>query len=119
MRAAAAAANPIADVVGGTPILILLHPDGRSLRCFDRSGDDGARELFLKEGSNPPVLVDGETGSEWDFTGLATAGSLAGRRLVQVPCLKDFWFDWKTYNPGTLVFAAGDTGDVGDAATAR
>jgi len=104
---ALAASNPIADSVGGTPVLILLHPDGRSLRCFDRTGEDGARELFLKQGASPPMIVDGETGSEWDFTGLATAGPLAGRRLAQLPCLKDFWFDWKSYNPGTLVFDAG------------
>jgi hypothetical protein len=98
--------SPIADEVGGTPVLILLHPDGKSLRCFDRSLDGGTLELFLRPGSSPPVLVEGATGSEWDFSGLATSGSLSGKRLGRVPCLKDFWFDWKAYNPGTGVYGA-------------
>ncbi len=101
------AQNPILDSVGGTPLLILLHPDGRSLRCFDRRIGEQTIELFLKAGTNPPVIVDGTTGSDWDFSGLATAGPLAGRRLGRVTCLKDYWFDWKAYNPGTRVFAAG------------
>ena len=101
------AQNPILDSVGDTPLLVLLHPDGRSLRCFDRRVDGTALELFLKTGTGPPVIVDGATGSDWDFTGLATKGPMAGRRLARVACLKDFWFDWKSYNPGTRVFAAG------------
>lgn len=99
--------NPIADSVGETPVLILLHPDGRSLRCFDRRIAGGIADLFLKTGTDPPTMVDGGTGSEWDFSGLAAAGPLAGQRLARVTCLKDFWFDWKTYHPGTRVFTAG------------
>ncbi|PYT17902.1 MAG: hypothetical protein DMF51_01265, partial [Acidobacteria bacterium] len=82
-------------------------PDGRSLRCFDRRIGEDTLELFLKTGTDPPVIVDGKTGSEWDFSGLASSGPLTGRRLARVTCLKDFWFDWKTYNPGTRVFMAG------------
>jgi len=95
--------SPIADAVGGTPVLILLHPDGRSLRCFDRRLDGGTIELFLRPASNPPILIDGETGSEWDFGGLAIAGPLGGKRLGRIQCLKDYWFDWKAYHPGTDV----------------
>lgn len=101
------AQNPIIDSVGGTPLLLLLHADGRSLRCFDRRVDGAALELFLETKTDPPILVDSRTGSEWDFSGLATSGSLAGRRLDRLPCLKDFWFDWKTYHPETRVFTAG------------
>ena len=99
--------NPILDSFEGTPLLILLHPDGRSLRCFDRRVGGDALELFLKAGSDPPLLVDSKTGSEWDFSGSATAGPLAGKRLERVTCLKDYWFDWKVYHPGTSVFSAG------------
>lgn len=99
--------NPIADTVGGTPVLILRHPDGRSLRCFDRRIDGETLDLSLEEGSDPPVLRDGRTNSEWDFSGLAVAGPMAGRRLARVACLEGYWFDWKTHNPGTEVFAPG------------
>jgi Protein of unknown function (DUF3179) len=102
-----AAQNPIADSVGDTPVLILLHPDGRSMRCFDRRIGGGIAELYLKAETNPPTIVDSATGSVWDFSGLAAAGSPTERRLARVNCLKDYWFDWKTYNPGTRVFTAG------------
>jgi hypothetical protein len=100
--------RPIADRVGETPLIIVMHTDGRSLRCFDRrldpgSGDDSL-ELYLMAGSDPPMMVDAGTGSLWDFSGVATGGPLAGRRLARVTCLKDFWFDWKLYHPDTSVF---------------
>jgi len=101
------AQNPIIDTLGDTPVLVLLDLDGRSLRCFDRRVANDTLELFLRTGSCPPAIVDSLTGSEWDFSGLATAGPLAGRRLARLPCLKDYWFDWKAYNPGTRVFTAG------------
>ena len=97
--------NPIIDSVGDTPLLLLLHPDGKSMRCFDRRVEDATLELFLKTGTNPPILVDSATGSEWDFSGLSTSGPLSGRRLPRVACLKDFWFDWKTYHSSTRVFS--------------
>ena len=99
--------SPIVDWVGETPVVVLLHPDGRSLRCFERRVDGAAVELFLRTDARPPSIVDDRTGSEWDFTGTAVAGPLAGRRLPPLPCLKDFWFDWKVYHPKTRVFSAG------------
>src|SRR5882672_8746107 len=38
-------ASPILDEVGGTPVLILLHADGRSLRCLDRRLDGEGLDL--------------------------------------------------------------------------
>ena len=101
------AQNPIIDAVGETPLLLLVDLDGRSLRCFDRRVGDETLELFLRKGICPPAIVDSLTGSTWDFSGLATAGPLTGSRLTRLPCLKDYWFDWKAYNPGTRVFTAG------------
>ena len=98
-----AGARLIADTVGSTPLLILLHVDGRSLRCFDRRLEGRTLEGFSVTPACPPVIHD-ETGSEWDFTGLAASGPLAGSRLARVICLKDFWFDWKVYHPDTSLF---------------
>ena len=90
--------------VGTMPVAVVLHPDGRSLRCFDRRAGDQTLELFLSTETDPPVLLDGKTGSAWDFTGLAIAGPLEGSRLRQINCLKDYWFDWKNYHPATEVY---------------
>jgi uncharacterized protein DUF3179 len=102
------AQSPILDFVGDMPLLIMLHPDVRSLRCFDCRVDGRPLELFLKPGTNPPLLLDAETGSEWDFSGTAISGPLAGHTLSRVTCLKDFWFDWKAHNPDTQLFTAGN-----------
>ena len=51
--------------------------------------------------------MDAETASEWDFAGRAVAGPLAGQQLEKVHALKEYWFDWKTYNPATGVYTAG------------
>jgi hypothetical protein len=99
--------NPIIDSVGGTPLVIVLGDDGKSVRAFDRAVDDHKREFFLKPNSSPLRLID-ETGSEWDFTGVAVSGPLAGKTLTKIGVLEDYWFDWKTYNPKTAIYALGE-----------
>ena len=64
--------------------------------------------MYAKVDVNPPVFIDGQTGSEWNFAGQAIAGPLEGRELVPVRPLKDYWFDWKQHNPDTRVYTAGD-----------
>jgi hypothetical protein len=94
----------IIDSVGRVPILILLGDDQKSVRGFNRRVDDCELEFFLKTESKSFELIDSETGSEWDFTGKALRGPLTGQQLEKVFVLKDFWFDWKTYNTDTTVF---------------
>src|SRR5256714_13821795 len=59
--------NPIIDVIGATPVLVLLAEDGKSVRVFDRRLDGRALEFFLNPESF--ALFDSETGSQWDFNG--------------------------------------------------
>jgi hypothetical protein len=103
--AALRAASPVLDTLGGAPLALVVGEDGRSVRAFDRSVDGTTLQLFAKPGARPLRLVDAETGSEWDFTGSAVAGPLKGKRLRAVYALKDYWFDWKLYNPETTVYA--------------
>ena len=98
----------ILDDLGGVPIFIVLGDDKRSVRAFERSVDGRKLEFLLKPNTSTFAMVDAETGSEWDFTGKATGGQLAGRQLKKVSILNDYWFDWMTYNPKTLVYKLGD-----------
>ena len=98
----------ILDDVGGVPIFIVLGDDKRSVRAFERSVDGRKLEFLVKPNTTSLVLVDAETGSEWDFTGKATGGQLSGRQLKKVTILDDYWFDWVTYNPKTRVYNLGD-----------
>ena len=98
----------ILDDVGGVPIFIVLGDDKRSVRAFERSVAGRKLEFFLKPNTSTFAMVDAETGSEWDFTGKATGGQLSGQQLKKVSILNDYWFDWMTYNPKTLVYRLGD-----------
>lgn len=97
--------SPITDTIGTTPVVIVLGPDRKSVRAFDRRLEGQTLELFARPGTS--VLLDAQTGSEWDFTGRATSGPMTGRTLTRLEVLTDYWFDWQTYNPRTAVYTLG------------
>ncbi len=100
--------NPILDDLGGVPIFIVLGDDKRSVRAYERMVDGRKLELFVRQGPSPLRLVDAETGTLWDFEGKAVEGALAGRELKRVAVLSDYWFDWQTYQPQTLIYTLGE-----------
>ena len=102
--------SPIIDVIGSTPVVLVLGDDHRSVRAFDRTVDGRRLEFFQKmeQGSNAALqLVDVETNSTWNFEGRAIAGPLAGRELKKVFVLEDYWFDWRNYHPDTSIYNLG------------
>jgi hypothetical protein len=99
--------SPVQDVLGGVPIVLVVGEDGKSIRVFDRRVDGVEIQILARAHARPRRLVDAGTGSEWDFAGRAVAGPLAGRELARVKALKEYWFDWKTYQPSTRVYALG------------
>jgi hypothetical protein len=98
--------NPIVDTVGGTDIILLLAEDKKSVRVFERIVEGKKLELLRKP--ETAELIDTETGSSWDFSGRAVSGELTGKQLRKIPAIKDYWFDWQTYNPETLVYRLGN-----------
>jgi len=97
--------SPILDMVGGREIVLLLGEDKKSVRAFERKIDERTLEFFAK--TNSSEIVDAETGSIWDFSGKAVEGELAGKQLEKLQVLKDYWFDWKSYNPETQLYTLG------------
>jgi hypothetical protein len=100
--------SPIIDDVAGVPVVLVLGVDGKSVRAYERVVDGRKLEFFSKKGSSQLLLVDAETGSEWDFTGKSISGQLSGRQLKKIAVLNDYWFDWKNYHPTTSVYDLGD-----------
>lgn len=98
----------ILDTVGGVPIFIMLGDDQKSVRAYERTVDGRKLEFFVHSDPVPRLLVDAETGSNWDFTGTAFSGPLSGKQLRKVAVLNDYWFDWQTYNPKTTVYDLGN-----------
>ena len=99
--------NTIVDTIGGVPVVIVVAEDGKSVRAFESVVEGKRLEFFNKPNSSPLRFTDSETGSEWDFTGTAVSGPLSGTHLNKVVVLLDYWFDWKTYNPNTSLYALG------------
>ena len=95
------------DAVGGRPVVVVVG-DGRPLGAGVRAAGGRRASCSSSRGRrrrDPVRLVDAGTGSAWSFAGEAVSGPLAGKRLPRVYVLKDYWFDWKAYNPKTKVYA--------------
>ena len=99
--------SPVLDRVNGTPLLLVLGPDGKSFRVFVSRIDGHDAEFFL-QAETPEnkewALLDTATASQWNFQGCAISGPAQGKCLDRVPALKDYWFDWRNYHPDTSVY---------------
>ncbi len=103
--------SPVVDRISGTPLLLVLGPDGKSFRVFVSRIDGHDADFFLKADApeNAPdnkdwALLDTATASQWNFQGCATSGPAQGKCLDRIPALKDYWFDWRNYHPGTTIY---------------
>jgi hypothetical protein len=92
------AAKLIQDEVGGSPTLVVVGPDGVSIRVFKAPG------LTFARGEGDKVMQDAETGSGWNFQGCALDGKLVGQCLKEIDANRDYWFDWMNHHPDTGVF---------------
>ncbi|CAI9832509.1 MAG: DUF3179 domain-containing protein [Nitrosopumilus sp.] len=92
-------AGPVNDVVGGTPVLLVSAYEHNS-RGFERTVGGEALDFEL----DGAVLRDLQTGSTWDYGGLAVSGELEGERLVRLPLHPGFWFEWAAFYPGTQLY---------------
>jgi hypothetical protein len=112
--------SPVLDRVNGTPLLLVLGPDGKSFRVFVSRIDGHDAEFFLQantpqanstadaekksDATKPWTLFDATTASQWNFQGCAISGPAQGKCLDRVPALKDYWFDWRNYHPDTTIY---------------
>jgi hypothetical protein len=97
----------VLDVLGDQPIMLVLGPDGKSVRVFSRQIAGRMLEFYghSAAGANDPwTLVDDVTLSGWSFDGCAVSGEMEGRCLSRIFALKDYWFDWQHYHPHSGIF---------------
>lgn len=109
-----AAAAPLADEVGDTPIAVFAKAgtlsalDAGEIRASRRVPAAAAYDRRLKERTlsferRGDAVMDRETGSEWNILGHAVAGPLKGQRLTQVDAGVHFAFAWLVFNPESEV----------------
>jgi hypothetical protein len=72
------------------------------VRAFDPVIDYQA--LQFKYNPQNSTFVDLQTGSEWNFEGIAINGELKGKELIRLPYDEGFWFEWVTFHPKTEVY---------------
>ncbi len=104
----------IQDRIGSEPILLVVGVDDRSVRVFrQRIPRNSGTPQFYRISSadaqgnrtkSPALLMDAQSGSEWNFEGCAIAEKLKGVCLDSVNVIKDYWFDWRNYNAETTVY---------------
>lgn len=100
------AAKLIEDRLNGTPVLVVLGPDRKSIRVFQAlTGSDYFSLTQVRTARMDAALfVDAATGSTWNFDGCAISGALQGKCLKPISGLNDYWFDWRNYHPRTSIF---------------
>jgi len=93
----------VQDRVGAEPVVLLVGPDGQSVRAFRARlpGGTGTAEFYRTTGA---LMMDTATGSKWNFQGCAIEGAARRVCLERVEVIKDYWFDWRHYHPNTTVF---------------
>ena len=99
------AAHLVEDHLGDKPLLLVVGPDGTSIRVFmPRLANQPEIMHFTVTPNDPGNVTDRETGSIWSFAGCAIYGPQLGNCLPQVEAHKDYWFDWVNHHPNTIVF---------------
>jgi len=103
----------IQDRIGGSPVIVVVGPDARSVRVFEARTESRAglpefyRNADAESGgaanADRAIMVDSLTGSGWNFRGCAVSGPAMGECLRAIPAIKDYWFDWQRYHPQTTV----------------
>jgi hypothetical protein len=93
----------VEDHVGSEPVILVVGPDDQSVRVFQGriSGVSETPEFYRVSATQ---FMDDATGSTWNFQGCAVSGKSQGKCLPQVEAIKDYWFDWRHYNPATTIY---------------
>jgi hypothetical protein len=104
--------NPVEDKIAGVPVALVTGPDGESVRVFRSQWNGVDIELYRdaqsngkSDGQSPEWRLLDSQGNTWNFAGCATSGPAVGQCLQKINYLKDYWFDWKNYNPRTTVYS--------------
>lgn len=96
----------INDVVAGRPLVVAFSANTATGVVFSRKlpGRTLTFANLRREGKDL-VMDDVETKSTWRaLAGEAIRGRLARTRLQPLPSTTGFWFAWKGFYPGTLVW---------------
>ncbi len=88
--------------VGGRPVVVLWDAVARAAGAYEPRSAEGPATLSVRQ----DVVMDAESGSQWDVEGRAVQGPRAGETLERVPeAFVAFWFAWAAFYPETVLWS--------------
>ena len=63
-----------------------------------------SKALDFQYNASTNKIIDKQTGSEWNFDGLAVNGQLKGKQLTRLPFDEGFWFSWSAFHTQTQIY---------------
>jgi hypothetical protein len=91
----------INDKVGNKPIVLFsLYP--RMVRAYSPIID--GQTLDFQYNASTSKIIDKQTGSEWNFDGIAVNGQMKAKQLTRLPFDEGFWFSWAAFHPQTRIY---------------
>lgn len=110
--------NSVNDILGTTPVAILLEPDTLTASALMRTLDGKTLTFEARKTDGDRVaFYDKETGTRWNIEGLAEEGPLAGKTLRRLDNHLSQWYGWSAYFPDTTLFGHTDTPQPGNPLT--
>jgi len=106
----------IHDTFNGEDLVIFHQPGTASAldsRQISEGRDVGATAVFnpnldgqrLVFSVQDGLILDEQTGSQWNIAGQAVAGELDGAQLERLVSVDHFWFAWAAFYPDTRVWS--------------
>ena len=91
----------INDKVGNKSIVLFsLYP--RMVRTYVPIIHDQTLDFQYNASTNK--ILDKQTGSEWNFDGIAINGQMKGKQFTRLPFDEGFWFEWSAFHPQTRIY---------------
>ena len=90
------------EVLGELPIVVFHKPHTFLAAAFSRQHQDEMLDFTTNEKGE---IVDRQTGSTWNYAGIALEGPLSGTELEPVTYSMDEWYMWFTQHPQTTLYA--------------
>jgi hypothetical protein len=87
----------INDTLSGTPVVLAIENDSATYHVWQRDS------LTFAYDRAKDKLVD-QTGSEWNWQGISTAGALKDKKLPSIQSYQEFWHSWRTFRPHTTKY---------------
>jgi hypothetical protein len=92
----------INDSIGRIPVVVLLESDALTFHAWNRVCKD--QVLVFERNKAHEEIVDLNTHSIWNWSGVCVEGTLKGSVLSPVQCYQEFWHSWNKFHPNSTKY---------------